>query len=96
MGSLLLEGSNSGMTLFEDRPDSHSDPLEERLVKKLRGIAEAQRAPSHLRERIFAEMASERFVERCGVRWDLAAAAGGGALFAAAAAIVIWLAVPTD
>ena len=67
-----------------------------RLAARLRSIADSQRAPRYLRERIYAGIAAESFAERRRqFPWDLVGAGAGGAL-AAAAAFAIWLAVPVN
>jgi anti-sigma factor RsiW len=67
-----------------------------RLAARLRQIADSQRAPQHVRDRVFAGIAGEQFAERRrGIRWDLVAAATGGAFLSAAAAMILWVSVPT-
>ncbi len=70
------------------------DPFDRHLAGRLRRIAETQRAPAELRDRVFAELAAQRLGERRWLRWDLVAAGMGGALLSAAAAITIWIAAP--
>ena len=75
----------------ENRPNV----IDLRLAARLRSIADSQRAPRHLRERIYAGIAAESFAERRQpFRWDLVGA--GGAFLAAAAVLTIWLAVPAN
>ncbi len=85
------------MKLDKDDNDQRDlSAIDLRLVARLHQIADTQRAPQHLRDRVFAAIAGEHFVEkRRGIRWDLIAAATGGAFLSAAAALVLWLAVPT-
>jgi anti-sigma factor RsiW len=73
--------------------DSRQDAFDMRLVARIRRIADSQRAPQHLRQRVYADLAAQSRGWRRW-RWDLIAAAAGGAAFAAAAALVIWLAGP--
>ncbi len=81
----------------DDNEQRDLSPIDLRLLARLRQIADAQRAPQHLRDRVFAGLAGEHFAEkRRGVRWDLIAAATGGAFLSAAAALALWLAVPTS
>ncbi len=80
----------------DDNDQMDLSAIDLRLVARLRQIADTQRAPQHLRDRVFAGIAGEHFAEkRRGIRWDLIAAATGGAFLSAAAALVLWLAVPT-
>lgn len=85
------------MKLDKDDNDQRDlSAIDLRLVARLRQIADTQRAPQHLRDRVFAAIAGEHFAEkRRGIRWDLIAAATGGAFLSAAAALALWLAVPT-
>ncbi len=85
------------MKLDEDDNDQGDlSAIDLRLVARLRQIGGRQRAPQHLRDRVFAAIAGEHFAERRrGIRWDLIAAATGGAVLSAAAALALWLAVPT-
>ena len=81
----------------DDNDQSDLSAIDLRLVARLRQIADTQRAPQHLRDRVFAAIAGEHFAEkRRGIRWDLIAAATGGAFLSAAAALALWLAVPTS
>ena len=76
--------------------ENRADVFDLRLAARLRSIADSQRAPRYLRERIYAGIAAESFTERGRqFRWDLVGAGAGGAL-AAAAAFAIWLAVPAN
>ncbi len=76
--------------------ENPADVFDLRLAARLRSIADSQRAPRYLRERIYAGIAAESFGEhRRQFRWDLVGAGAGGAL-AAAAAFAIWLAVPAN
>ena len=80
----------------DDNEARGQSAIDLRLTARLRRIADTQRAPQYLRDRVFARIAAEHFAERRrGIRWDLIAAATGGALLSAAAALAIWLAVPT-
>ncbi len=80
----------------DDNEQRDLSPIDLRLLARLRQIADTQRAPQHLRDRVLAGIAGEHFAEkRRGVRWDLIAAATGGAFLSAAAALALWLAVPT-
>ncbi len=80
----------------DDNDQSDLSAIDLRLVARLRQIADTQRAPQHLRDRVFAAIAGEHFAEkRRGIRWDLIAAATGGAFLSAAAALALWLGVPT-
>ena len=73
------------------------DVIDLRLAARLRRIADAQRAPQYLRNRVYAGLAAERFTDhRRRFRWDLAGAAAGGAFLAAAAALAIWIAGPAN
>ena len=85
------------MKLDKDDNDQRDlSAIDLRLVARLRQIADTQRAPQHLKDRVFAAIAGEHFAEkRRGIRWDLIAAATGGAFLSAAAALALWLAVPT-
>lgn len=85
------------MKLDKDDNDPRDlSAIDLRLVARLRQIADTQRAPQHLRDRVFAAIAGEHFAEKGrGIRWDLIAAATGGAFLSAAAALALWLAVPT-
>ena len=85
------------MKLDKDDNDQRDlSAIDLRLVARLRQIADTQRAPQHLRDRVFAAIAGEHFAEKGrGIRWDLIAAATGGAFLSAAAALALWLAVPT-
>ena len=77
--------------------ENRLDVIDLRLAARLRGIADSQRAPRHLRERIYAGIAAESFAEhRRRFRWDLVGAGAGGAFLAAAAVLAIWLAVPAN
>ncbi len=81
----------------DDKEQGDLSPIDLRLLARLRQITDTQRAPQHLRDRVFAGIAGEHFAEkRRGIRWDLIAAASGGAFLSAAAALAIWLAVPTN
>ncbi|MCH8253997.1 MAG: hypothetical protein IID06_01500 [Gemmatimonadetes bacterium] len=81
----------------EGNHEDRADVIDLRLAARLRTIADSQRAPRHLRERIYAGIAAESFAERRQqFRWDLVGAGAGGALLAAAAAFAIWLAVPAN
>ena len=81
----------------DDNDQMDLSAIDLRLVARLRQIADTQRAPQHLRDRVFAGIAGEHFAEkRRGIRWDLIAAATGGAFLSAAAALALWLAVPTS
>ena len=76
--------------------ENRADVFDLRLAARLRSIADSQRAPRYLRERIYAGIAAESFAERRRqFPWDLVGAGAGGAL-AAAAAFAIWLAVPVN
>ncbi len=80
----------------DDNDQGDLSAIDLRLVARLRQIADTQRAPQHLRDRVLAGIAGEHFAEkRRGIRWDLIAAATGGAFLSAAAALSLWLAVPT-
>ena len=69
------------------------DDFDQRLVSRLKRIAEAQRAPQHLRARVYADIAAEQGRARHRwIRWDLIAAATGGALVSATVAVVIMIA----
>jgi anti-sigma factor RsiW len=66
-----------------------------RLAARLRHIADTQRVPARLRERVYAGLAADHIAgRRRTFRWDLLGAAGAGAL-ATAAAVAIWFAVPS-
>ena len=84
------------MKLHNDRnQENRADIIDLRLAARLRSIADSQRAPRHLRERIYAGIAAESSAERRQqFRWALVGSGAGGAFFAAAAAFAIWLAVP--
>ena len=80
----------------EGNHEDRADVIDLRLAARLRTIADSQRAPRHLRERIYAGIAAESFAERRQqFRWALVGSGAGGAFLAAAAAFAIWLAVPT-
>ena len=85
------------MKLHNDRnQENRADIIDLRLAARLRSIADSQRAPRHLRERIYAGIAAESSAERRQqFRWALVGSGAGGAFLAAAAAFAIWLAVPT-
>ena len=85
------------MKLHNDRnQENRADIIDLRLAARLRSIADSQRAPRHLRERIYAGIAAEASAERRQqFRWALVGSGAGGAFLAAAAAFAIWLAVPT-
>ena len=68
-----------------------TNPFDRHVARRLRTIAESQRAPAELRHRVFAEIAGQQR----WFRWDLLAAGVGGALLSAAAAIIIWIASAT-
>lgn len=81
----------------EGNHENRFDVIDLRLAARLRSIADLQRAPRHLRERIYAGIAAESFTERRQrFRWDLLGAGSGGAFLAAAAVLAIWLAVPAN
>jgi anti-sigma factor RsiW len=75
--------------------DIRQSAFDLRLAARLRSIADSQRAPARLRERVYAGLAVEHLTasRRWALRWDLIGAAGAGAL-ATAAAFSIWLATP--
>ncbi len=81
----------------EGNHENRPDVIDWRLAARLRSIADSQRAPRHLRERIYTSIATESFAERRQqFRWDLVGAGAGGALLAAAAVFAIWLAVAAN
>ena len=80
-------------------PGDKADPesaFDQRIVSRLRNLAEVQRAPDYLRARVLADLAAEQTPKRRAwhVRWDLIGAASGGALVTATAAAVLWFATP--
>jgi anti-sigma factor RsiW len=75
--------------------DNGQKVIDLRLAARLRHIADTQRVPARLRERVYAGLAADHIAgRRPTFRWDLLGAAGAGAL-ATAAALAIWLAVPS-
>lgn len=85
------------MKSFGPGDETYSESaFDQRIVARLRNLAEAQHAPDYLRGRIFADLAAEQAPKRRAwhVRWDLIGAASGGALVTAAAAAVLWFATP--
>lgn len=79
-----------------DHTPSSNDPFERRLIERLHRLAEGQKAPDVLRNRILAGIAAENAsaARTWRVRWDLIAAAFGGSLVTAAAALAIWFSNP--
>ncbi len=78
-----------------DETESPESAFDRRIVSRLRNLADAQRAPDYLRQRVFADLAAEPVAPKrraWRLRWDLIGAAGGGALVSAAAAAVLWFA----
>lgn len=81
-----------------DSESPHPPPhdLDLRVANRLRSIAERQRAPDYLRERIAAGLDRVLDRPRLRFRWDLVTAGATGALLASAAALMVWLAAPSS